>query len=82
LDLGLPDLDGLDVCRRIRTWSQVPIIVLSADGSEDRKVGTLVEGADDYMTKPFGMSSRCRAVSWLSFIFPSRGRMVCLICAQ
>src|SRR5580704_18158376 len=55
LDLGLPDLDGLDVCKRIRTWSHVPIIVLSADGSEDRKVDALDEGADDYMTKPFGM---------------------------
>ena len=55
LDLGLPDLDGLDVCKRIRTWSEVPIIVLSADGTEDRKVDALEHGADDYMTKPFGM---------------------------
>jgi two-component system KDP operon response regulator KdpE len=55
LDLGLPDLDGLEVCKRIRTWSAVPIIVLSADGSEDRKVDALDLGADDYMTKPFGM---------------------------
>jgi two-component system, OmpR family, KDP operon response regulator KdpE len=55
LDLGLPDLDGLEVCRRIRTWSEVPIIVLSADGSENRKVDALELGADDYMTKPFGM---------------------------
>jgi two-component system KDP operon response regulator KdpE len=55
LDLGLPDLDGLEVCKRIRNWSSVPIIVLSADGSEDRKVSALDEGADDYMTKPFGM---------------------------
>jgi len=55
LDLGLPDLDGLEVCRRIRTWSDVPIVVLSADGSEDRKVEALDGGADDYMTKPFGM---------------------------
>ena len=55
LDLGLPDLDGLEVCRRIRTWSSVPIIVLSADGSEDRKVDALDDGADDYMTKPFSM---------------------------
>jgi two-component system KDP operon response regulator KdpE len=55
LDLGLPDLDGLVVCKRIRTWSEVPIIVLSADGSEDRKVDALEHGADDYMTKPFGM---------------------------
>jgi two-component system KDP operon response regulator KdpE len=55
LDLGLPDLDGLEVCKRIRTWSEVPIIVLSADGSEDRKVDALEHGADDYMTKPFGL---------------------------
>ena len=55
LDLGLPDLDGLEVCRRIRTWSEMPIVVLSADGSEDRKVEALDGGADDYMTKPFGM---------------------------
>ncbi|MCU4182999.1 response regulator transcription factor [Acidiferrimicrobium sp. IK] len=55
LDLGLPDLDGLVICERVRTWSQVPIIVLSADGSEDRKVEALEKGADDYMTKPFGM---------------------------
>jgi two-component system KDP operon response regulator KdpE len=55
LDLGLPDVDGLVVCNRIRTWSEVPIIVLSADGSEDRKVDALDHGADDYMTKPFGM---------------------------
>jgi len=55
LDLGLPDMDGLDVCRRVRTWSDVPIVVLSADGTEDRKVDALQGGADDYMTKPFGM---------------------------
>ena len=55
LDLGLPDMDGMEVCQRIRTWSDVPIVVLSADGSEDRKVAALDGGADDYMTKPFGM---------------------------
>jgi two-component system KDP operon response regulator KdpE len=55
LDLGLPDLDGVEVCRRIRTWSDVPIVVLSADGTEDRKVEALEAGADDYITKPFGM---------------------------
>ena len=55
LDLGLPDLDGLEVCRRVRQWSTVPIIVLSAIGLEDRKVAALDSGADDYVTKPFGM---------------------------
>jgi two-component system KDP operon response regulator KdpE len=56
LDLGLPDVDGLEVCRRIRQWSQVPVLVLSATGSEDRKVATLDAGADDYVTKPFSMA--------------------------
>jgi len=55
LDLGLPDADGLAVCRRIRQWSDVPIIVLTAEGSEDRKVQALDEGADDYVTKPFSI---------------------------
>ena len=56
LDLGLPDMDGVEVCRRVRQWSEVPIIVLSAAGSEDRKVEALDAGADDYVTKPFGMA--------------------------
>jgi two-component system KDP operon response regulator KdpE len=56
LDLGLPDLDGIEVCRRIRQWSNVPVIVLSAVGLEDRKVAALDQGADDYVTKPFGMA--------------------------
>ena len=55
LDLGLPDIDGVDVCRRIRAWSQVPIVVLSAEASDYRKVLALDEGADDYVTKPFSM---------------------------
>jgi two-component system, OmpR family, KDP operon response regulator KdpE len=55
LDLGLPDVDGLEVCQRIRQWSDVPIIVLSADGTEDRKIEALDGGADDYVTKPFSM---------------------------
>jgi two-component system KDP operon response regulator KdpE len=54
LDLGLPDLEGTEVCRRIREGSAVPIIVLSARGSEDDKVSVLDIGADDYITKPFG----------------------------
>jgi two-component system KDP operon response regulator KdpE len=56
LDLGLPDLDGVEVCRRIRQFSQVPLIVLSAAGAEERKVTALDAGADDYVTKPFGMA--------------------------
>lgn len=53
LDLGLPDIDGVEVCRRLREWSDAPVIVLTAEGSEDRKVQALDEGADDYVTKPF-----------------------------
>ena len=54
LDLGLPDLEGTEVCRRIREQSKVPIIVLSARGAEADKVNALDLGADDYVTKPFG----------------------------
>ena len=54
LDLGLPDMDGVDVCRAIRDSSHVPIIVLSARGAEGDKVRALDVGADDYVTKPFG----------------------------
>ncbi len=55
LDLGLPDLDGVDVVAGIRGWSQVPIIVLSAREAQSAKVDALDAGADDYVTKPFGM---------------------------
>jgi two-component system KDP operon response regulator KdpE len=55
LDLGLPDMDGVEVIRRIREWSQVPIIVLSVREREDDKVNALDAGADDYLTKPFGV---------------------------
>ncbi|BDO42922.1 MAG: DNA-binding response regulator [Cellulomonas sp. 73-145] len=55
LDLGLPDIDGVDVVAGIRGWSQVPIIVLSARESQAAKVDALDAGADDYVTKPFGM---------------------------
>lgn len=54
LDLGLPDVDGSEVTRRIREWSRVPILVISARGREEHKVKALDEGADDYLTKPFG----------------------------
>jgi two-component system KDP operon response regulator KdpE len=55
LDLGLPDLDGVEVCRRLREWSRLPVIVLSAHGDDDAKVRALDEGADDYVTKPFSV---------------------------
>jgi two-component system KDP operon response regulator KdpE len=53
LDLGLPDVDGIEVLRRIRDWSDVPVIVLTADGAEDRMIRALDDGAEDYITKPF-----------------------------
>ncbi|MGD9681758.1 MAG: response regulator [Candidatus Obscuribacterales bacterium] len=56
LDLGLPDIDGLEVLRQIREWSTVPIIILSAREQEGDKVRALDDGADDYLTKPFGVA--------------------------
>jgi two-component system KDP operon response regulator KdpE len=56
LDLVMPDVDGFEVLRQTRTWSDVPIIVLSARGQEPDKVAALDQGADDYLTKPFGMA--------------------------
>jgi two-component system KDP operon response regulator KdpE len=56
LDLGLPDIDGIDVCRSLRRWFQGSILILSADGDDQRKVLALDEGADDYVTKPFSMT--------------------------
>jgi len=54
IDLLLPDVDGVELCRRLRDWSEIPVIVLSAVGEEDAKVRALAAGADDYVTKPFG----------------------------
>jgi two-component system, OmpR family, KDP operon response regulator KdpE len=65
LDLAMPEMSGLEVCRRIREFSTVPIIILSAKGTESDKVAALDLGADDYVTKPFGMDellARARAV--------------------
>jgi two-component system KDP operon response regulator KdpE len=56
LDLGLPDCDGVDLTRRLREWSRVPVIVISARGREEDKVKALDAGADDYLTKPFGVN--------------------------
>ena len=65
LDLGLPDLDGTEVIRRLREWSKVPVLVLSVREGEDDKIGALDAGADDYLTKPFGgreLLARVRAI--------------------
>ncbi len=65
LDLGLPDMDGVDVIREIRAWSGVPILILSARSLESEKVRALDAGADDYLTKPFGIAelqARVRAL--------------------
>jgi len=56
LDLGLPDMDGIEIIKRIRTWSQMPIIVISARSEDGDKVAALDAGADDYLTKPFSVT--------------------------
>ncbi len=56
LDLGLPDVDGMQVIAQVREWSQIPIVILSARGQEHEKVSALDAGADDYLTKPFSVS--------------------------
>jgi two-component system KDP operon response regulator KdpE len=65
LDIGLPDLGGLQVLKKIREWSKVPVLVLTVLGGEDDKVAALDSGADDYLTKPFGsgeLTARMRAI--------------------
>lgn len=88
LDLGLPDLNGLEVIKRIREWSQVPIIVLSVRDRENDKVTALDAGADDYLTKPFGVGellARIRAALRRSVqeipepVFTSNGLRVDLV---
>jgi two-component system, OmpR family, KDP operon response regulator KdpE len=66
LDLGLPDFDGIEVTRRLREWSQTPIIILSVREAENDKIAALDAGADDYLTKPFGtgeLMARMRVVA-------------------
>jgi len=76
LDLGLPDQEGIEVCRAIRAWSSAPIIVLSARASEEEKARLLEAGADDYVTKPFGtveLKARVRAQARRSRMEPVPG---------
>ncbi|HEV7825054.1 MAG TPA: response regulator [Mycobacteriales bacterium] len=73
LDLGLPDLDGMDVLRALRGWTRVPVVVLSARQSSDDKVDALDAGADDYVSKPFGMDellARLRAAARRGVVEP------------
>lgn len=80
LDLGLPDIDGIQVCARLREWTQTPIIVLSARDNERDKVMALDKGADDYLTKPFGIEellARVRVA--LRHATPTRQTAVTLI---
>ena len=80
LDLGLPDIDGVEVTRRLREWSAIPIIVVSARGKEQDKVVALDAGADDYLTKPFGVAellARVRvAMRHLAAVNPETGEPV------
>ena len=80
LDLGLPDIDGTEVARRLREWSAMPIIVVSARGREQEKVVALDAGADDYLTKPFGVGellARVRVVMrHLAAVDPDTGEAV------
>ena len=71
LDLGLPDMDGVEVIRRVRTWSNLPIIVISARSEDTDKIEALDAGADDYMTKPFSVLELCARVrALLRRLFP------------
>lgn len=70
LDLGLPDMDGVEITRRLREWTQIPIIVISVREQENEKIAALDAGADDYLTKPFGVGelmARLRAALRRSF---------------
>ena len=79
VDLGLPDIDGIEVIRRIRQWSPMRIIVLSARAQERAKIDALDAGADDYVTKPFGVGellARVRAALRITQRAPAGGRVV------
>lgn len=74
LDLGLPDMDGIEVLRSLRGWSSLPVVVVSARTHENDKVEALDLGADDYLTKPFAQRSCSRACAPLSVIRAQRRR--------
>ena len=78
LDLGLPDMDGLDILRQLRSWSTLPVVVVSARSHERDKVAALDLGADDYLTKPFGTDELLMMKSYVRTLpayLPSRATM-------
>lgn len=80
LDLGLPDMDGGEVVRRLREFTQCPILILSIRGQEPQKVAVLDAGADDYLTKPFGVAellARMRALLRRASVTPPSAQLVC-----
>ena len=82
LDLGLPEIDGIDVLRQLRSWSDASVVVLSARDQQDEKVAALDLGADDYLTKPFGVPellARVRAALRRTIRSPDRGGPVVVI---
>jgi two-component system KDP operon response regulator KdpE len=84
LDLGLPDMDGTEVIRQVRGWSSVPIVILSARGDEAAKVDALDCGADDYLTKPFGVGellARIRVALRHAALVPSTGGAAAVLVA-
>ena len=81
LDLGLPDIDGIEVIRSVRTWSNLPIIVLSARSEDSDKIEALDNGADDYLTKPFSVDELLAMPGSGSFSRCSRAGSYCGCCA-
>ena len=82
LDLGLPDMDGVDVIRKIRTWSNLPIIVISARSEDTDKIDALDAGADDYLTKPFSVEELADCGSILRQVVPIWGIRSCILRLQ
>ena len=79
LDMGLPDMDGLEVVKAVREWSSVPIIILSVREHEDQKVAALDSGANDYVTKPFSMSELTARIAALRTLVPGESSPVITI---
>ena len=79
LDLGLPDMDGVDVIKKVRTWSNVPIIVISARSEDTDKIDALDAGADDYLTKPFSVEELLASCKMRTKPMNLYSRTVCFV---